>query len=396
MAQDQSDTVTAIVAQDMLYAVGRRGTYAMAGDSAVESTPTRLLPNSRGCANAEAAIGHDGGVLVGAKDGLWWYRANRASVSGSETVYESRELTADVRLSWKYLFEKYSDNPLVVGEREGELWIFRGSRYMRLTKSGRWEEGYLTRAALLTGTTGTDGWDYPSPGDGSDGGTTYPDPDDPPTGGGEDDDGSDDPVVTYTCTTNGWTLDTAWTGYYGTGSVDPGYAGSSSTGAVVSDATADTTVSIIGDNAGAYSGYAAVQTGNIRVTCSRVATVTNASCKISIGLDFFAHITAADAGSVTLTVPAALTDDSGTGQPPDGNPHHNDVLPNVGDWATAYGTLTFSLNFPVGTSSAYKDIPFEYHAGFSGNGADGIQSATGLCTVTAAAAIVACNTAVNY
>lgn len=394
MASDQSDTVTAVVAQDALYLVGRRGTYAMVGDSAVSSSPPRLLPKSRGCDNAEAAAPFAGGVLVGSRDGLWWYRANRSSYDSYDTVYESKELTEDVRLSWKYLFETYPDNPLVVSEREGEVWAFRGPRYMRLTKSGRWEEGLLNETSLLSGSTGTDGWDYPTvgsdfPEDSGPGGSDYPDTDDPPVGGGEDDDGSDDTPIVYTCTAVGWTVSTTWSGNTWTDTVDE--FGSSSAGptAITSDATADAASAPSMPTPPAPYRAHAKSIGNLRVTLTRAGTSGYASGKVSIGLICYTQVQKSAGSDAEVC----------TNNPPSTSAM---VLTEVGNSGTAThsksyaGTLTFSVNVADGATSGYKDIPWELEADAYGLASGGGASADCAVTVSAAATVVSCDTSTNY
>lgn len=391
MSQDQSDDVMAIVAQDVLYPVGRRGVYAMIGDSAIEATPPRYLPNSRGVESSQSAIGFSGGVLVGARDGLWFYRALRVQSSSQDDIQSGEELTKDVRTSWKQLFTEYPDNTLVLGERDGEIWAFRGSRYMRRTKEGLWEEGEFNRTALYSGGTGSDPWDYPTTGSGD--WPTDPvdvDPDDPP---GTGDDPSDDPVV---CLNTGWTITESYVGYNRRvyNAEDDLYTwlpdGSNVSGPpVVATPAVDP-----GVNDTSYRTW-----GYVRFTASRSDTAAN-KCIVKAHLKIVVHSNPSGGGgwtpnavcTISGTVPTALTltkvnDNAVTGR----------------DWEWE-GDLIFAVTMAPYVTTGHRDVSFDITSTMvetmPPSGSGGIYTINFTpCYATVAVSSVAvqtCATATNY
>jgi len=163
MALDRSDSCLAIVADDVLYLGGKKGIYAVVGDSAGDSTPARRLAGSNGVTGRRAMCSYLGGVLVGSQDGLFFYRANRALVGAQDTLYEHEKLTKDINASWYWLLQQEDPEFLVVREFQGEIYCICGRAFIKRTKTGKWQEGLLNSTTLtsgkLTGTPGGTGYD---------------------------------------------------------------------------------------------------------------------------------------------------------------------------------------------------------------------------------------------
>lgn len=189
MSNDKSETVTNLVAQDHLYAVGPRHVYVMIGDRAIDATPFRKLPGSKGSLGPRAVCAYKDGILVGSRAGLYFYQASRAFASSNDSsTYQEEEMTKECRVSWNALVLGDPDNDLIVREFEDQILCIRGSNYMRLTRNGRWEEGTFSEDALHDGDSGGgdgdggDGVDI-GPGDGTD--DITPAEEDPIDGGTE-------------------------------------------------------------------------------------------------------------------------------------------------------------------------------------------------------------------
>lgn len=151
LADDLSDTVVSVISSDHLYGIGQKGVYVSIGDSALEATPFRRMPGTYGALHAKAACAHLGGILVGTKNGLRYYRAHRAAFSSAEVPYEELEVTKDVRGTWDLLLSAGGNHPLIVRSYRDEILCFKGVYYLRRTRSGRWQFGKLDGATLHTG-----------------------------------------------------------------------------------------------------------------------------------------------------------------------------------------------------------------------------------------------------
>jgi len=154
VSDDRTDDMVAAGTQDVLYLVGTTGSYCMIGDSALDATPARRLPTSRGAVSKRAVDDHENGVIVGATDGLWYYEVTRAFTGSSDGTYRVEELTRTVRESWRRLLSGGSSG-LVVLSANDEIWAFCAGRYLRLTRpdpgtgARTWEEGHFTQPVSL-------------------------------------------------------------------------------------------------------------------------------------------------------------------------------------------------------------------------------------------------------
>lgn len=144
VGQGQIDEVKAFVSQDLLYLLTDRGVYCMVGDQVADATPPRLLPGSRAVLGSRACCRWQTGIVVAASDGLWFYEASRAFAGSSDGSMRAEELTFSVRDSWAALMAESGE--VLVLEHEDDVWVFKGSRFLKLTRNqpvgGRhWEEG---------------------------------------------------------------------------------------------------------------------------------------------------------------------------------------------------------------------------------------------------------------
>lgn len=177
MAQDQSDTVLGGIADDFQYLMGRRGVYAMVGDSALTASPPRLLPGSKGTFGYRSYCKFAGGVLAANEEGLYHHRAARALAAGSDSVYEFENLTADIERTWKLFTSDPEERQyMVVREWQNEIYCIIANRFLKRNRRGKWEQGAWVPAAVAgepyTGTGGS----------GTDPGTGFPWGDDPGIG----------------------------------------------------------------------------------------------------------------------------------------------------------------------------------------------------------------------
>jgi hypothetical protein len=147
VSDDRTDDMIAAVTQDVLYLVGQSGSYCMIGDSALDATPARRLPSSRGATGRRGACAHENGVIVGAYDGLWYYEVTRAFTGSFDGSYRVEELTRTVRESWRRLVAGGASGLIVLSAND-EIWAFNAGRYLRLTRTDpatgvrQWEEGH--------------------------------------------------------------------------------------------------------------------------------------------------------------------------------------------------------------------------------------------------------------
>lgn len=149
MAHDASDQCIGAVADDFLYLIGQRGVYVMVGDSALDATPPRLLPGSRGAFGTRAFCKFQGGILAANEEGLYWHRAARALAAGSDSVYEFENLTAEIEPTWKEFTSDSGRNGLMlVREWMGEVLVVLDSKFLWRTRNGKWIHGNWNRSAL--------------------------------------------------------------------------------------------------------------------------------------------------------------------------------------------------------------------------------------------------------
>jgi hypothetical protein len=187
VSNDQAENILQLVSTEHLYAGTTRGVYVMIGDNAAEATPFRKLPQARPPLNEGAMCAYENGVLCATKDGLFFYDASRSIAVDNNTQTETYEdLTVDIPESYKWLLAgSNSATPVIAGFAEGEIWVIKGSFFLKRTKTGRWEKGAFSTTSLSRNLAGV----------GSSSGGTEDDPDvpvfdNPGSGGGA---GGDEP-----------------------------------------------------------------------------------------------------------------------------------------------------------------------------------------------------------
>ena len=137
---NRADAIRGYVSEDPLFAIGDRGVTVVLGDSALDSSPPRRLPNSRGTLAKRSFCGWGGGAIVGSLDGLWFYAASRAFTGSRDSTYNFDELTKDIRKSWRdFVGTSYAN--MVVAEHQDEVYAFNGVKWLRLSRNRAWEYG---------------------------------------------------------------------------------------------------------------------------------------------------------------------------------------------------------------------------------------------------------------
>lgn len=141
LSDDRAEEVYAVFGQDSLYGVGPVSSYAIVGDSPLESSPPRRLPGSRGAVGTRAAFRYKGGIEVASDDGLFYYAVGRGFSGEDNGALVEREETEEVRTSYTdtLLGSSYSD--AIVVEHNDEIWLFNGTKYLRNNRNRSWEEG---------------------------------------------------------------------------------------------------------------------------------------------------------------------------------------------------------------------------------------------------------------
>jgi len=153
ISNDLGDHCLQLVAQDHLYAVGNRGVYVMMGDSALTASPFRHIPGSLGALGPRAACAYRGGVLVAARTGLYFYRANTTLLQSSVAGFESELVSSSVTESYDELLLRGASSPVVVFENADDIWVLCGSFYLKRSRVGTWETGQFSPNALTNGQT---------------------------------------------------------------------------------------------------------------------------------------------------------------------------------------------------------------------------------------------------
>lgn len=143
LSDDRAEEIYAVFGQDSLYGVGPVSSYAVVGDSPLESSPPRRLPGSRGATGTRAVFRYKGGVEVASEDGLFYYAVGRGFSGEDNGALVEREETSEVRTSYvdTLLGSSYSDT--IVSEHNDELWLFNGTKYLVNNRNRSWEEGTL-------------------------------------------------------------------------------------------------------------------------------------------------------------------------------------------------------------------------------------------------------------
>ncbi len=185
MSSDASDQCIGAVADDLLYLIGLRGVYVMIGDSAIDATPPRLLPGSRGAYGVRAFCKYRGGVLTANRDGLLLHRGTRALAFGSDSVYEFENLTDSITETWRqFTSDEGRNTGIIVREWEDEIYVIRDNQFLKRTRAGTWEQGAFRKSPL-------EGYTYSGTGGATVGGDGLPTVDDP----GKGDDFPDGPYT---------------------------------------------------------------------------------------------------------------------------------------------------------------------------------------------------------
>lgn len=153
MSYTLSDKVLALHAPDELYGVGYEGVYAMVGESALSASNFRKLPGSYGALGARASAPYKDGILVAAREGLFFYQISRLGASIEETRTSIEELTAGVRGTYQFLIAKGAPNDVVVSVVGTEIYVARGRYVMKLNSEGEWEFHAYSSDALQSGAT---------------------------------------------------------------------------------------------------------------------------------------------------------------------------------------------------------------------------------------------------
>lgn len=147
-SDNRAEEVYGVHGQDTLYIVTDRAVYAMVGDFPADLTPPRRLPGSRGAVGHRASAPYGGGILVATTDGLWFYAVGRGFSGLDNGSLVERELTNEVRTSWKNFLGDLSSlvgDDVIVFEFEDEIWCLRqtgsGTKYLMLSRENAWHEG---------------------------------------------------------------------------------------------------------------------------------------------------------------------------------------------------------------------------------------------------------------
>lgn len=148
LSDNRAEDVYGIAGQDSLYAISPYSSYAIVGDSPLESSPPRRLPGSRGAVGKRAFYRFKGGVHVGSEDGLYYYAVGRGFSGEDNGALTSREETEEVRRSWITTLLGSSYSGLAIVEHQDEVWIFNGTKYLRNNRNRKWEEGTFTDSVL--------------------------------------------------------------------------------------------------------------------------------------------------------------------------------------------------------------------------------------------------------
>lgn len=147
-SDNRAEEVYGVHGQDTLYIVTDRAVYAMVGDFPADLTPPRRLPGSRGAVGHRASAPYGGGILVATTDGLWFYAVGRGFSGLDNGSLVERELTNEVRTSWKNFLGDLSSlvgDDVIVFEFEDEIWCLHqtgsGTKYLMLSRENAWHEG---------------------------------------------------------------------------------------------------------------------------------------------------------------------------------------------------------------------------------------------------------------
>jgi hypothetical protein len=153
MSYTLGDTVLAIHAPSELYAVGNEGVYAMVGDSASAATPFLKLPGTFGASGRRASCPYGDGIIVACNAGVFYYQISRVAADKEDTRVTKRELTEDVRETYKLLLAKGAANEVCVSVLDDEILVARGRFVLRRDRDGNWSYHEYSSSALSTGST---------------------------------------------------------------------------------------------------------------------------------------------------------------------------------------------------------------------------------------------------
>ncbi len=141
LSDNRAEDGYAVIGQDSLYSPSPYSSYAMVGDKPLLCSPPRRLPGSRGATGYRAAFAFGGGIEVPSQDGLFYYSVGRGFSGEDNGAMMEREETLEVRRSWQTTLVGDSYSGMVGVEHLKEMWIFNGTKYLRLTRNNHWEEG---------------------------------------------------------------------------------------------------------------------------------------------------------------------------------------------------------------------------------------------------------------
>lgn len=140
VADSRSEEVRGAVGQDSCYLITAQSAYAMVGDTPATLTPPRRLPGSRGSLSKRGTAAFGGGVLVTARDGLFYYSVSRGFSGEDNGALLEREETLETRASWRELVDGGAAASLLA-ELGGDVWAINGRRYLRISRNRQIEAG---------------------------------------------------------------------------------------------------------------------------------------------------------------------------------------------------------------------------------------------------------------
>lgn len=148
LSDNKAEEVYGIAGQDSLYGITPESSYAVVGDTPIDSSPPRRLPGSRGAVSTRGTYRYGGGLHVASQDGLWYYSVGRGFSGEDNGALVEREETLECRRSWQTTLLGSSYSGLAMIEHDDRFWIFNGTKYLSRTRNGQWIEGTFTDSVV--------------------------------------------------------------------------------------------------------------------------------------------------------------------------------------------------------------------------------------------------------
>lgn len=139
VSHGRNEKILAAVAQDSLYAFGRRAGYAFVGEYPAQPKAFIEIPGAVGICGKAAACAYQDGALFGSDTGLYYVEVAIGFV-GQSKQRALLEVTKDIRASWDWLLGTNSSN-LVVRVCAEEIHCYNQTRYLARDRDGRWRTG---------------------------------------------------------------------------------------------------------------------------------------------------------------------------------------------------------------------------------------------------------------